>query len=53
MVCKLLRILQDATGATATEYALIASLISMGIVGAATLIGAALPAPLITAAAAL
>jgi Flp pilus assembly pilin Flp len=53
MVCTLLRILQEATGSTATEYAIIASLISIGIVGAATLIGLALPAPFITAAAVL
>jgi Flp pilus assembly pilin Flp len=53
VVCMLLRILQEATGSTATEYAVIASLISIGIVAAATIIGLALPAPFITAAAAL
>jgi Flp pilus assembly pilin Flp len=53
MVYELIRILKEATGATATEYAIIASLISIGIISAATLIGIALPAPFITAAAAL
>jgi Flp pilus assembly pilin Flp len=53
MVCKLLRILQEATGSTATEYAVIAFLISIGIIGAASFIGLALPAPFTVAAAAL
>jgi Flp pilus assembly pilin Flp len=53
MVCKLLRILKEATGATATEYAVIASLISIGIIGAATLIGASLPPTFLTVAAVL
>jgi len=53
MVSKLLRILQEATGSTATEYAVIASLISIGIVGAATAIGATLPPTFFTVAAAL
>ena len=34
------RLLIDDTGATSIEYALIASLVSMGIIGWATFIGA-------------
>jgi pilus assembly protein Flp/PilA len=36
---KLLSLLRDQRGATAIEYALIASLISMGIITAATSLG--------------
>jgi Flp pilus assembly pilin Flp len=53
MLCKLCRILQEATGSTATEYAVIAFLISIGIIGAVTVIGGTLPPTFITVAAVL
>jgi Flp pilus assembly pilin Flp len=53
MLCKLLCILKEATGSTATEYAVIAFLISIGIISALTLIGTTLPPTFITVAAVL
>jgi len=42
MVKAMVRFLNDEEGATAIEYALIAGLISMGIIGGAGLLGTAL-----------
>jgi Flp pilus assembly pilin Flp len=53
MLCKLLCTLKEATGSTATEYAVIAFLISIGVIGAVTIIGTSLPPTFITVAAVL
>jgi len=44
MAKAMVRFLNDEEGATAIEYALIAGLISMGIIAGATLVGTALGA---------